>query len=71
MQSEQNHWTGAPRSPKGTWAEIDGATRISCTRLDPASACAAFFKESRMQFASAKKFDRKSGGSPSIVFAFV
>jgi hypothetical protein len=28
------------------------------------SAYAAFSKESRMKFASAKKFDRKSGGNP-------
>jgi hypothetical protein len=29
-------------------------------------ACAAFFKESRMEFDNATKLDRKSGGSPTI-----
>jgi hypothetical protein len=32
------------------------------------TACAAFFKESRMEFANATKLHRKSGGSPTIAF---
>jgi len=39
------------------------ATRISCTWLHPATACAAFSKESRMKFANATKLHRKSGGT--------
>jgi hypothetical protein len=31
--------------------------------------CAAFFKESRMEFDNATNLDRKSGGSPAIGFA--
>jgi hypothetical protein len=33
------------------------------------SACAAFIKESRMEFANAIKVYRKSGGSPTFAFA--
>jgi hypothetical protein len=54
--------------PKRTWAEKDGATRISCHVAPPTSACAAFIKESRMEFTNAIKFYRKSGGSPFIAF---
>jgi hypothetical protein len=36
-------------------------TRISCYAASPATTCAAFGKESRMKFANATKFDRKSG----------
>jgi hypothetical protein len=50
-----------------TWAEDDGATRISCTLPLDATACAAFFKESRMKCAT--KLHRKSGHSPTIAFA--
>ena len=32
-------------------------------------ACAAFSKESRMEFANATKLHRKSGGSPTKAFA--
>jgi hypothetical protein len=32
------------------------------------SACAAFIKESRMEFANANKAYRKSGGSPTNAF---
>ena len=39
------------------------ATRISCTWLRPATACAAFSKETRMKFANATKLHRKSGGT--------
>jgi len=39
-----------------------GLTRISCTRLYPTAACAAFFAESRMEFVNATDLDRKSGG---------
>ena len=46
------------------------ATRISCHREPPTSACAAFIKESRTDFADANKVYRKSGGSPTIAFAF-
>jgi hypothetical protein len=45
------------------------ATRISCHGAPPTSACAAFIKESRMEFANANKVYRKSGGSPTIAFA--
>ncbi len=31
IQTKSEPWTGAPGSPKRTWAEKDGATRISCT----------------------------------------
>jgi hypothetical protein len=34
-------------------------------------ACAAFSKESRMKFANANKMDRKSGGSPRLLFTRV
>jgi hypothetical protein len=44
------------------------ATRISCHGASPTSACAAFIKESRMEFANANKVYRKSGGSPTIAF---
>jgi hypothetical protein len=37
--------------------------------VPPTSACAAFIKESRMDFANANKVYRKSGGSPTIAFA--
>jgi hypothetical protein len=36
-------------------------TRISCHEAHDATSCAAFIKESRMKFASATKFNRKSG----------
>jgi hypothetical protein len=36
-------------------------TRISCHAALDMAACAAFRKESRMKFANATKFDRKSG----------
>ena len=36
-------------------------TRISCTRLWPTTACAAFIKESRMECANATKLHRKFG----------
>jgi hypothetical protein len=45
------------------------ATRISCHGAPPTSACAAFIKESRMEFANANKVCRKSGGSPPNVFS--
>jgi hypothetical protein len=32
----------------------------------PTSSCAAFIKESRMEFANANKVYRKSGGKPTI-----
>jgi hypothetical protein len=35
----------------------------------PVFACAAFIEESRMKFLNSSKPLRKSGGSPSIVFA--
>src|ERR1700730_2812149 len=44
------------------------ATRISCHGAPPTSACAAFIKESRMDFANANKVYRKSGGSPTNAF---
>ena len=34
--------------------------RISCTRLQPSSTCAAFIKESRMKYISATELHRKS-----------
>jgi hypothetical protein len=45
------------------------ATRISCHGAPPTSACAAFIKESRMEFANANKVYRKSGGSPSTALS--
>ena len=36
-------------------------TRISCHAALDMAACAAFRKESRMKFANATKFDRRSG----------
>ena len=36
-------------------------TRISCTRLQPSSAYAAFIKESRMKYINATELHRKSG----------
>jgi hypothetical protein len=36
-------------------------TRISCHAALDTAACAAFVKESRMKFANATKFNRKSG----------
>jgi hypothetical protein len=36
-------------------------TRISCYAASDRTACAAFFKESRMQFNNATNLDRKSG----------
>src|SRR5450755_1513368 len=47
-------------------------TRISCTRLQATTACAAFCEESRMKFASATKVHRKSGGAKwrDLQFAF-
>jgi hypothetical protein len=57
-------WTGAPCSHQRTWAEEDGATRISYHGAPPTTACAAFIKESRMKFANAIKLDRKSGAQP-------
>jgi hypothetical protein len=45
------------------------ATRISCHVAPPTPACAAFIKESRMEFTNASKVYRKSGGSPTIAFA--
>ncbi len=56
--------TGAPCSPRRTWAENDGATPDSCHAAPPTSACAAFIKESRMESTSAIKLNRKSGGKP-------
>ena len=44
---------GAPGSPQ--------RTRISCYAAPDRTACAAFFKESRMQFDNATNLDRKSG----------
>ena len=35
--------------------------RISCTRLQPSSAYAAFIKESRMKYINATELHRKSG----------
>jgi hypothetical protein len=35
--------------------------RISCTRLQPSSTCAAFIKESRMKYINAAELHRKSG----------
>ena len=35
--------------------------RISCTRLQPSSTCAAFIKESRMKYINATELRRKSG----------
>ncbi len=35
-------------------------TRISLTRIHPTTACAAFVKESRMNFGESTGFDRKS-----------
>jgi hypothetical protein len=34
------------------------------------TACAAFSKESRMKFANATKFHRKSGGKPTIALNY-
>jgi hypothetical protein len=45
--------TGAPCLQQRTWAEKDGATRISCHAASPTTADAAFIKESRMEFANA------------------
>jgi hypothetical protein len=45
------------------------APRISCHGVLPTSACAAFIKESRMEFANANKVYRKSRGSPTIALA--
>jgi hypothetical protein len=59
---------GAPRSPRRTWAEKDGATRISCSWLSPTNAGAAFLKESRTKFADANNLDRKSRGEPHHCF---
>jgi hypothetical protein len=44
---------GAPRSPQ--------RTRISCYAAPDKTACAAFFKESRIEFDNATNLDRKSG----------
>jgi hypothetical protein len=39
-------------------------------RAPPTSACAAFVKESRMEFTNAKKVHRKFGGSPTNALTF-
>jgi hypothetical protein len=61
----------APPAPacRGEYMDRKGwAPRISCHGAPPTSACAAFIKESRMEFANANKVYRKSGGSPTIAF---
>jgi len=63
--------TGAPRSLKRTWAEKDGATRISCSWLSPTNASAAFLKESRTKFADTNNLDRKSRGEPPHSLCFI
>jgi hypothetical protein len=45
--------------------------RISCHGAPPTSACAAFIKESRMEFANANKVYRKSRGSPNDRFSWI
>jgi hypothetical protein len=47
--------TGAPRSHQ--------RTRISCYAASDRTACAAFFKESRMEFDNATNLDRKFRGT--------
>jgi hypothetical protein len=42
-------------------AKNERDARISCTLLQPSSACAAFIKESRMKFGDLTKPHRKSG----------
>jgi hypothetical protein len=42
-------------------AKNERDARISCTLLQPSSACAAFIKESRMEFTDLTKPHRKSG----------
>jgi hypothetical protein len=50
--------SGYLNSPRVLWRE--GITRISCNEAPNRFGCAAFSKESRMKFANANKFDRKS-----------
>jgi hypothetical protein len=47
-------------SVKNMMAEAT-ATRISCHGAPPTGACAAFIKESRIEFAEAAELDRKFG----------
>jgi hypothetical protein len=60
---------GAPRSHQ--------RTRISCYAASDRTACAAFFKESRMEFDNATNLDRKfrgtkrKGEAPTIAFEFL
>ncbi len=63
--------TGTPRSPKRTWAEKDGVTRISCSWFSPTNASAAFLKESRTKFADANNLHRKSRVEPPHSFCFI
>jgi hypothetical protein len=60
--------TGCPTFAKAYVGRKRWATRISCHGAPPTSACAAFIKESRMEFAIANKAYRKSEGSPTIAF---
>jgi hypothetical protein len=53
--TERPNRTGAPRSPQ--------RTRISCYAASDRTACAAFFKESRIEFDNAINLDRKIRGT--------
>ncbi len=58
-----------PRNPDVVLIKVTGPplssrperTRISCHAVPDVAACAAFRKESRMNFANATNLDRKSG----------
>jgi hypothetical protein len=58
-------WTGAPCSHQRTWAEKDGAPRISYHGAPPTTACAAFIKESRMKFGTPTSSTGNPGEAPS------
>jgi hypothetical protein len=46
-----------------------GRTRISCLATLDTATCAAFIKESRMNFPNANQLDRKSGGNCDFLVA--
>jgi len=59
MTLQNRRWCEARRAGRQTSAQ--SGTRISCHAALDEATYAAFFKESRMKFAKATKFHRKSG----------
>jgi hypothetical protein len=49
------------RKEMKTRINLHGLARISCTRHEAATTCAAFIEESRTKFINANKLHRKSG----------